>query len=223
MSLILVFDLDDTLYPERTYVRSGMQAVAKMLSQNFTLDYRKTEMRLLEILEQVGRGKIFDAFLQENGLLTKKTLSKCINAYRHHSPNISLYPNAVDVLSKFRGKKYLVTDGHKIAQQSKIDSLEIENFFEKIYLTNRYGAINVKPSLYCFERILERENADWGNLIYVGDNPAKDFVNLNLVGSMTIRVLTGRHRFDSCPSGYDAKVKIKKLAELKKVLKEFYE
>jgi putative hydrolase of the HAD superfamily len=223
MSLILVFDLDDTLYPEVEYVRSGMQAVAKMLNKNFTLNYRETEMRLIEILEGDGRGRIFNTFLQENGLLTKKTLSKCINAYRHHSPNISLHPDAFDVISKFRGKKYLVTDGHKIVQQSKINALEIEKFFEKTYLTNRYGTVNSKPSLHCFERILDRENADWCDLIYVGDNPAKDFVNLNLMGSMTIRVMTGRHRLDSCPSGYDAKLKIKKLVELKKVLKECYE
>jgi putative hydrolase of the HAD superfamily len=223
MSLILAFDLDDTLYPEGTYVESGMRAVAKMLSKNFTLDYRETQMRLLEILEREGRGKIFNTFLEEKRLFSKKILSNCLTVYRNHSPNISLDPDAIEVISKFRGKKYLVTDGHKIVQQSKIDALKIKGFFEKTYLTNRYGIVNAKPSLHCFKRILERENADWRDLIYVGDNPAKDFVNLNLMGSMTVRIMTGRHQFDSCPSGYDAKFKIKKLGELKTVLKGCYE
>lgn len=223
MPLILVFDLDDTLYPEAEYVRSGMQAVAKMLNKNFTLNSSETEMRLMEILEEEGRGKIFNTFLQEKGLFSKKILAKCVSAYRYHPPNISLDPDAIEVLSKYKGKKYLVTDGHKIVQQSKIDALRIEAFFEKAYLTNRYGVVNAKPSLHCFKRILEREGADWGDLIYVGDNPAKDFVNLNLMGSTTVRILTGRHRLDSCPSGYDAKLKIKKLSDLKKILKECYE
>ena len=36
--MILVFDLDDTLYPERTYVESGFKAVADSLAQKFGFD-----------------------------------------------------------------------------------------------------------------------------------------------------------------------------------------
>ena len=223
MSLILTFDLDDTLYLEETYVQSGMRAVAKILSQNFSLDCPVIENRLLEILHHDGRGKVFDTYLRENGLFSKKIITKCINVYRHHHPDISLHPNAIEVISTFKGKKYLVTDGHKIVQQAKINALQIEHFFEKTYLTNRYGIEKSKPSLYCFEKILDRENADWCDLIYVGDNPSKDFVNLNLVGAKTVRVMSGRHKFDGCPAGYDAKFKIKKLVELKKILKGCYE
>ncbi len=223
MSLILVLDLDDTLYPERTFVESGIQAVAKMLSEELSLEYRQTKMRLLEILDREGRGKVFDTFLMENSLFTKKMLAKCLDVYRHHPPNISLHPGALEVISGFRGKKYLVTDGHKIVQQSKIDALNIERFFEKTYLTSRYGIVNAKPSLHCFKRILEREHAGWSNLIYVGDNPAKDFVNLNLMGSITVRVMTGNHQFDRCGCGYDAKIKIKNLVEVKELFKECYE
>lgn len=219
----MIFDLDDTLYPEETYVLSGMRAVSKMLSQQFSLEQLKTENRLLEILEQEGRGKVFNFFLQEYEIFSKKNLKKCIDAYRHHLPEISLDPDALEVMSTFRGKKYLVTDGHKVVQQAKIDALQIENYFEKAFLTNRYGLVNSKPSLHCFRRILERENVGWGDLIYVGDNPAKDFVNLNVMGSITVRVMTGRHQFDDCPSGYDAKFKIKKLIELKEVFRRYYE
>jgi putative hydrolase of the HAD superfamily len=223
MSLILVFDLDDTLYPELTYVLSGMRAVAKMLNENFDLEYHATEIRLLEILESYGRGKVFDIFLHENKLISKKLISKCINTYRNHSPDIFLYPDAIQAICKFKGKKYLVTDGHKIVQQSKIDALKIESLFDKAYITNRYGFVNAKPSLHCFKRILERENSNWSNLIYVGDNPEKDFINLNLMGSMTVRVMTGRHQLDLCPPEYDGKLKIKNLAELKVLFKEYYE
>jgi putative hydrolase of the HAD superfamily len=223
MSLILAFDLDDTLYPEQEYVQSGMQAVSKMLSENFSIESGKIESRLLEILEKNGRGSVFNLFLIENNLFSKKTLRICIDTYRHHSPNISLYPEAIDSIKNFNGSKYLVTDGHKIVQQLKIDALNISNYFKKIYLTNRYGKANAKPSLYCFERILERENSNWDNLIYVGDNPAKDFINLNSMGSKTIRIMTGRHKNDNYPSRYDAQLKINSLSELKVIFKENYE
>jgi putative hydrolase of the HAD superfamily len=221
--LILVFDLDDTLYPENTYVLSGMRAVAQMLSERYSLEWSSTEMSLINILTREGRGKVFDIFLQKNGMYSKKVVNECINAYRHHFPKILLYPDALDVISNFSGSKYLVTDGHKVVQKIKIDTLGIESLFEKVYITSRYGLTNCKPSLHCFRKILEREKADWSDLIYVGDNPAKDFINLNLMGAITVRVLTGRHQFDSYPLPYDSKIRIKNLTELKGIFKECYE
>ena len=221
--MILVFDLDDTLYPESTYVKSGMKVVAKMLSENYALEFDATEMRLLEILDQHGRGKVFDIFLNEKKIFSKKIISSCIKKYRHHCPNISLYPGALQAISGFIGKKYLVTDGNKIVQQAKIKALNIEYLFEKTYLTNRYGVINAKPSLHCFKRILERERSNWSNLIYVGDNPTKDFINLNIMGSMTVRVMTGMHESVVCSPENDARIKIKNISDLKIVLKKHYE
>lgn len=223
MSLILVFDLDDTLYPEHTYVQSGIKSVASFLSKHFFLVNEKTEKRLLEILKTNGRGKVFDIFLQENGIFSKKNLKKCVDTYRHHCPKIYLYPGCLQIISSFEEKKYLVTDGHKVVQKAKVKALRIESIFEKIYLTNLYGKVNAKPSLHCFRKILERENSHWTSLVYIGDNPAKDFVNLNLMGAITVRVLTGRHKFDSCQTGYDAKFIINNLSELSLVLKDFHE
>lgn len=223
MPLILVFDLDDTLYPEKSYVESGMRAVAKMLNKSFSLQFGETLERLLEILEKEGRGRVFDIFLKEKKMYSKRVVSRCVATYRHHVPNINLYPDAIEVMSEFKGKKYLVTDGHKIVQQKKIEALKIEKFFEKTYLTNRYGLVNAKPSLHCFSKILQREKCSWSSIIYVGDNPAKDFVNLNLMGSKTVRVLTGRHRSDNSCLKYDAKQKIQKLSDLKKIFKDSYE
>jgi putative hydrolase of the HAD superfamily len=36
--MIIVFDLDDTLYEEITYVRSGFKAVANYLSKNYKIE-----------------------------------------------------------------------------------------------------------------------------------------------------------------------------------------
>ena len=61
---ILVFDLDDTLYPEITYVESGIAAVSIMLAKQFHFDPVNTRNEILKILKKNGRGKIFDTFLQ---------------------------------------------------------------------------------------------------------------------------------------------------------------
>jgi putative hydrolase of the HAD superfamily len=57
-------------------------------------------------------------------------------------------------------------------------------------------------------------------MFYVGDNPAKDFVNLNHLGVHTIRVTTGEHAAVVAKAGYDAKHTISSLNELKIILKE---
>ena len=49
--MIIVFDLDDTLYDERTYVMSGFAAVAEMLHDRFgwpvaaSLGFMKRELQ----------------------------------------------------------------------------------------------------------------------------------------------------------------------------------
>jgi putative hydrolase of the HAD superfamily len=54
--------------------------------------------------------------------------------------------------------------------------------------------------LYCLELICEHERCDWSELIYVGDNPTKDFVALN----RAVRALAGRHRDENAQPGFEA-------------------
>jgi putative hydrolase of the HAD superfamily len=53
-------------------------------------------------------------------------------------------------------------------------------------------------------------------MVYVGDDPAKDFVNLKPLGVHTIRVLTGSHKMLQVDERFDAEHTISSLAELKK-------
>jgi putative hydrolase of the HAD superfamily len=114
---------------------------------------------------------------------------------------------------------YVVTDGNKLVQNNKIKSLDVERFMEKVYITYRYGLIASKPSLKCFEMIKSREKVNWEEIIYIGDNPKKDFVNLNKVNAVTIRVLQGEYSTIKVDKNYDAIYKIDKITELEKLLK----
>jgi putative hydrolase of the HAD superfamily len=53
----------------------------------------------------------------------------------------------------------------------------------------------------------------------VGDNPAKDFVNLNEMGATTIRLLTGSHASVIAKPGHDATHTIKSLSGLSDLLR----
>jgi len=216
--MILIFDLDDTLYPELDFVKSGFSEVAKLLKEKHGFSYIKTLNSLLDILSLSGRGRVFDTFLTQENIYSKELVAKCISRYRSHTPKIRLYPEAEKFLKHSKYSLYLVTDGNKLVQKNKIQALGITKYFKKIFITHNYGINSAKPSLYCFEKIRKLENCNWSYLLYVGDNPAKDFVGLNKKGAATVRLLMGSHKTVKVPMGFDAKIKFSSWVSLNKFL-----
>jgi putative hydrolase of the HAD superfamily len=212
--MILIFDLDDTLYPERTYVESGFRAVADFLHSQRGWEAAESLSFMCEVLRREGRGAVFNRLLARHGEHRSSAVQDCVNVYRHHQPRIQLADAARRLLDRLPPPLYLVTDGHKVVQNKKVQALGIEPLFAKVYITHRYGLHHSKPSTYCFERICAREDCDWSNLVYVGDNPAKDFVNLTPLGVSTVRVLTGEHKGALAKPGYEANHVIDNLDQL---------
>ena len=58
-------------------------------------------------------------------------------------------------------------------------------------------------------------------MAYVGDNPAKDFVNLTPLGVHTVRVLTGMHRSVRPSKRYLPRHTIRSLDGFEKLLERF--
>ena len=54
-------------------------------------------------------------------------------------------------------------------------------------------------------------------MVYIGDNPKKDFVNCNKVGILTVRLLRGEFKTLRIAKNFDAKYKIKNLKEVNKL------
>ena len=202
--MILIFDLDDTLYPEITYVMSGFKAVAAWGEELFGADKQQSYQTMVKTLETQGRGKVFDQWLQEVGQ-PRSLIKHAVKTYRWHAPQIALPDETVQVLERCKGfPSFVVTDGHKIVQDRKLTALGVMHYIKHAYITHRYGIRNAKPSLHCFCLIKGREKVDWGDLIYIGDNPMKDFVNLNKVGAKTIRLRQGMFKDYKAQAGYDA-------------------
>ncbi|MHA8095468.1 HAD family hydrolase [Aquirufa lenticrescens] len=219
--MIIVFDLDDTLYDEKTFVYSGFSEVAKWISLNSQENFIEIFDFMVNDLQVNGRGKVFNNTLSKYYIKTKKNIRKCLSIYRLHRPNIKLSAGVEKLLYGLQKdyKLYIVTDGNKLVQNNKIMSLAVERFMEKVFITYRYGLSASKPSLKCFEMIKSREKVNWEEIIYIGDNPNKDFVNLNKVNAVTIRVLQGDYSTIKVDKNYDAIYKIDKITELRKILK----
>jgi putative hydrolase of the HAD superfamily len=216
--LILVFDLDDTLYEEITFVKSGLKSVSNYLYKQYSIPKKDTiDYFNQELIE--GREKILDKVLLKFKIHSKKEVKKCLSIYRSHNPKIQLYPQVDYIFKKF-GKEslYVVTDGNKLVQKNKIYALGIPKKVKSYIITSNYGIKHSKPSPYCFLHICKKENIQPCELIYIGDNPNKDFVCIKKLGFKTIRILNGRYKYVKKSKDYEAEVTINSLSEITKKL-----
>ncbi|OFX21057.1 MAG: haloacid dehalogenase [Bacteroidetes bacterium GWA2_31_9] len=212
--MVIVFDLDDTLYEELTYVKSGFKQVSFFISNKFGINQELFYKTLLDELKK-GRGKIFDNALASFSIYSKANVKNCLQVYRQHFPDISLDKDADDCLNRFKNYPlYIVTDGNKLVQNKKIEALGLKDRVKQVFITHRYGIKNAKPSPFCFNKICVLEQTSPNNVLYVGDNVSKDFIGIKPLGYRTVRVLKGNYKELIKPNEFEATFKIESLNEL---------
>jgi putative hydrolase of the HAD superfamily len=212
---VLVFDLDDTLYPELSYVHSGFRAVAAFLSPLLHEPAETLAAGMIAEEAEHGRGQVFDNVLRRHGRWTKTLVAACLRTYRQHSPTLALYPDAERCLTRFANwPLYIVTDGHKEVQARKVSALEVAGRVRHAYLTNRYGRQRAKPDPHVFQLICRRERVEPDQVIYVGDNVRKDFVGIKPLGFRTVRILRGNYTHLEADAAHEADRRIYSLDEL---------
>jgi len=217
MIRVILFDLDDTLYDEMQFVKGGFNAVSSYISENNNFDQNAVYQVLLGVLEKHGRGRTFDIALQKLGLHNEKLIPELVRIYRTHKPALSLYPEARAVLStlKIQGYKLgLITDGNVEVQRNKVKTLKIEDFFDCMIFPDEYGIEKRKPNPFPYQKAMEELKVNAEEVIYIGDNPYKDFVAAKKLGILTIRIRRGRYKNINLKREYGAEYQIKSLNEI---------
>jgi putative hydrolase of the HAD superfamily len=221
MPKVVVFDLDDTLYPEREFVFSGFRAVAEWLNTGRNAGSFFEIAR--ELFNSGARGNIFDLTLEKVGIAREPELiGRLLKVYREHRPVISLYSDAKQALNDLRCdfKLGLITDGYLTTQQNKVKALGIEDFFSRIVYTDFYGREYWKPHAKSYEEILQSFGCRGGDCVYIADNPRKDFITARKLGWKTIRVRRdeGEHCRVSLERELEADVEISDLFRIREFL-----
>jgi len=177
---IFVFDLDDTLYSERSYELSGINAVwNKLLELN-------PEIRKIISLEQLVKEneQWVELVLQIESQNLTISRDLLLEIYRSHFPSIELYDDSCQFLSflvENKAKLAMITDGRSFSQRQKLKALNIEHLFNPLQISEETGY--PKPN---GESYLAIESHYPGyQYLYIGDNPKKDFVTPNKLGWMT--------------------------------------
>ncbi|MCM1356392.1 MAG: HAD family hydrolase [Staphylococcus sp.] len=173
--MVVAFDLDDTLFPEMEYVRSAYREIARHYGLSL----------LAPMMAASTPREAFDA--------TGLPVDEVLDVYRTHRPDIRLPWLSLYVLASLKNKGVamaLVTDGRSVTQRHKIEALGLERFIDKdqIYISEEVGS--EKMGGEAFMRIMDRYG-EGERYMYVGDNPAKDFVAGNRLGWETVCLLAG--------------------------------
>lgn len=192
MSVRVIFDLDDTLYPERDYAIGGFRAVSRHLTAAYGAPDTTDEM--VSLLDQGHLGGLFKIVLARvNPQFTDEDLKRALNAYAAHEPALTLFPDAAASLHHLAGAGTpmgLITDGHAATQQAKVAALGIAPRFSHIVYTGALGPDRAfhKPHPKAFEMMHAALGGEADRFIYIGDNPAKDFIAPRAMGWTTIMV-----------------------------------
>lgn len=186
----IVFDLDDTLYPERDYVRSGFWAVACWTEVNLGISRHQSFAELLQLFAAGVRGDTFNRCLENHRFEPDKWVPHMVQVYRDHRPDITPYPRVPELLRRLRQiyRLGLVSDGYLEIQKRKLDSLRLAPHFDALVFSDEWGRDAWKPSSQPFEIVLARLGVTGPKAVYVADNPFKDFLGARHIGMRTVRV-----------------------------------
>lgn len=224
MVTTVIFDLDDTLYPERDYCMSGFRAVAAYIAERFASVPAAPLFEAMRAEFEAGnRTRTFNAALEAARVAyDDECIAKLVEVYREHHPALTLPDESRGVLDSLGGgyRLALLTDGYLPEQRLKVEALGIEGYFKCIVYTEELGRENWKPSPLGFQKIMYELGAEAGQCVYVADNEQKDFIAPNSLGMTSIKV-SGPDSLHSTassdPDGRPAHI-IYSLAELPELL-----
>ena len=176
----VIFDLDDTLFPETDYVKSGFKAIADHFNDEVLYH------RLLNLFME-NRNNVY----QRAGF-SEEECKRCIEIYRSHFPALTLDDETKETLMLLKEKGYLlgiITDGRPEGQRNKIKALGLSDIMDCIIVTDELGGEQFrKPNPKSFEIMREALSVEFDEMMYVGDNPAKDFYIGSICSIKTCRI-----------------------------------
>lgn len=210
----VTFDLDDTLYLEREYVRSGFGAADAWVRQE--LGVEGFGDRAWAAFTRGVRGTIFDTALRGAGIEpTPEIVGSLVACYRAHDPAIAMLADARRCVERFGHLALaVVSDGPFESQRAKARVLGAHHWAQLVVLTADLDVGLGKPHPRAFEMVEETTGCGAQQCVYVADNPAKDFAGPVSLGWRTVRVRRPGSLHEAMASGTDVDIEIKDLDDL---------
>jgi putative hydrolase of the HAD superfamily len=219
----IVFDLDDTLYPEHDYVLSGFRAVASWAEIHLNIPIEQGYGELGALFYAGVRGDTFDRWLTAHDAAVETLVPQVVQVYRDCRPVLQPFLEVPDLLTRLH-QSYrlgLVSDGYIDVQQRKLDALGLASYFDAVVFSDEWGRESWKPSPKPFQAVSQRLDVAPSATTYVGDNPLKDFLGARQIGMFTVQVHRpgGEYAHQAAPTcQHAADHVISSLMELEEIL-----
>lgn len=187
----IFFDLDDTLFNEIDYIKSGFLFVSKYLEEIINVDYMTINKDLLSMY-YIDKNNLFDQYLQKFNIGKSVINDNCIQLYRTHPPKIQMSEDMCHLLKELKNNNYklgIITDGRPIVQRNKIKALQLEEIFDEIIITDELGGSEFrKPCEVPYVQLCRLLDVNAIEAVYIGNNPACDFLTPNKMNMDSILI-----------------------------------
>jgi len=187
----IVFDLDDTIVSELQYIKSGYHHIANVLITKLGIPEDKIFSDLMVLFTESNK-RVFNRLLYKYGEdFGNEFIMYLVDEYRNHLPQIELYDDVIPCINQLKSKGLkvaIITDGYANAQKQKLKAVNAYEIFDEIIITDEYGRLFWKPHPKAFEEMSKRLKVELKEMIFIGDNPEKDFNISKIYPIKTVRI-----------------------------------
>ena len=203
MNAGLILDLDETLYPERQFVRSGFRAVAAEVERRFNVPAPAALGTLLRTLRAGGRTRALQVQCLHYDL-PPTLVPDLVDVIRTHHPTLRLPDVSATLLAQAREHGWrlgVLTNGLPEVQARKVQALGLAARVDTVVYAQEWGSGRGKPERDAFDVVRTRLGTRPRLTVFVGDDPWYDMVGARAAGQHTILIRPG----GGCPraSGAD--------------------
>lgn len=185
----VLFDLDDTLYPQRRFALSGFVAVSRHLQAHHGVAAADALRVLCTEYRRGRRGRELQACLTQLGL-SQALVPTLVQVMRTHRPCLRLPASTYEALDTLRSdwRIGIVTNGVPSVQARKVDALGLRPLVDVVVYAAEYGSGRGKPDPEPFEAALIRLGVEPGRAVFVGDSEECDVRGAVAVGLHAVRI-----------------------------------
>lgn len=194
----VVFDLDNTLIDFMKMKRMSCEAaISAMINAGLNMKHKEAYDKLFELYGKHGieDQKIFQRFLKKHvGKIDYRILSSAISSYRKVQAGfLEPYPRVRKTLIKLSEKGMrlgVVSDAPRLKAWLRLSEMNLAEFFEAVITLG--DSKKLKPHKQPFQLVLKRLKLSANEVLFVGDNPARDIKGAKDVGMKTALAEYGR-------------------------------
>lgn len=185
----LILDLDETLYPRETFVRSGLAAVAKHVESTHGIPADEAYTVMVRARAQGYQGVELQA-LSDRYEQAGRMTGDLVEVFRRHRPSLWLSHDVTATLQRLRREGWhlaVLTNGLPSVQKGKVAALHLERMVDHVIYAEDIVP-GGKPSADTFHAALARLQVTPQQCVCVGDDPVCDIAGARAVGISTIRL-----------------------------------